>query len=61
MCVCVCTQTVLQPDGSNVITFSNGTRKIIDPDGKSSSVYFFNGDVKHVNSDETVVRMSLHM
>ena len=46
---------VIQPDGSKVITFSNGTRKVLSADGKSSSVYFFNGDVKHVKADQTVV------
>lgn len=47
---------VVEPDGSKVVTFSNGTRKVVSTDGKSSTVYFFNGDVKHVKPDRTVVR-----
>lgn len=38
-----------------MVTFSNGTKKMISADGKSNSVYFFNGDIKHVKSDQTVV------
>lgn len=45
----------IQKDGSRVIVFPNGTRKIISADKKSVSVYFFNGDVKHVKPDQTVV------
>ena len=46
---------VVEPDGSKVISFSNGTRKVVGTDGKSCSVYFFNGDVKHIKPDQTVV------
>ena len=45
----------IQEDGSRVILFPNGTRKIISCNGKSTSVHFFNGDVKHVKPDQTVV------
>ena len=48
----------IEADGSKVITFSNGTRKVISPDGKSSTVYFFNGDMKYTKPDQTVVRES---
>lgn len=48
---------VVQPDGSKVVTFSNGTKKVVSADSKSNSVYFFNGDIKHVKSDQTVVRI----
>ena len=51
---------VIQSDGSKVITFSNGTKKVVSADGKSNSVYFFNGDIKHVKPDQTVVRHSYY-
>ena len=46
---------MINPDGSRVVTFSNGTRKEISADGVSVIVTFFNGDVKQVMSDERVV------
>ena len=46
---------MIQEDGTKVVSFSNGTRKVLSADGKASSVYFFNGDIKHVKSDQTVV------
>ena len=46
---------MINPDGSRVVTFSNGTRKEIGADGVSVIVTFFNGDVKQVMSDERVV------
>lgn len=60
--LCIFMQTESsQDDGSRVILFPNGTRKIISPDKKSVSVYFFNGDVKHVKPDHTVVRTCTYM
>ena len=45
---------VIDEDGSQVITFPNGTRKIVNTDG-SVSMYFFNGDSKQIKPDNTVV------
>ncbi|CAH6830410.1 centromere protein J [Phodopus roborovskii] len=42
-------------NGCRVILFPNGTRKEVSADGKSITVTFFNGDVKHVMPDERVV------
>ena len=47
-----------EQDGSKVIMFTNGTKKTISSDGKSTSFYFFNGDVKHIKADQTVVSES---
>ena len=46
---------MINPDGSRVVMFSNGTRKEISADGVSVIVTFFNGDVKQIMSDERVV------
>ena len=45
---------VVDEDGSQVMTFPNGTRKVINTDG-SVSMYFFNGDSKQIKPDNTVV------
>ncbi|XP_026778705.3 centromere protein J [Pangasianodon hypophthalmus] len=45
----------LLSDGSRVIVFRNGTRKEIGADQKSITVMFFNGDVKRVLPDGTMV------
>lgn len=42
-------------DGRTVITFPNGTRKEISADGKTIATTFYNGDVKKVKPDQTVV------
>ncbi|KAM3935685.1 centrosomal P4.1-associated protein [Leptodactylus fuscus] len=42
-------------NGCHVILFPNGTRKEVSPDGKSTTVTFFNGDVKQVMSDQRVI------
>ena len=47
-------ESVLE-DGSKVMRFANGNRKMLGKDGKTESVYFFNGDVKHTKPDKTVV------
>ncbi|XP_048389041.1 centromere protein J isoform X1 [Stegostoma tigrinum] len=41
--------------GRHVIIFCNGTRKEISADGKTIRVTFFNGDVKQMMSDRTVI------
>ncbi|XP_048582461.1 centromere protein J isoform X2 [Nematostella vectensis] len=45
----------VQPDGSRVILFANGTRREISSDGKTVIVTFFNGDIKQVMPDQRVV------
>uniref|UniRef100_A0A8C5KUR7 Centromere protein J n=1 Tax=Jaculus jaculus TaxID=51337 RepID=A0A8C5KUR7_JACJA len=45
-------------NGCRVILFPNGTRKEMSADGKSITVTFFNGDVKQVMPDESVVCFS---
>ena len=45
----------VQEDGSKCIVFPNGTRKVISREGKSSTVHFFNGDIKQIKPDQTVV------
>uniref|UniRef100_A0A3B1IGP3 Centromere protein J C-terminal domain-containing protein n=1 Tax=Astyanax mexicanus TaxID=7994 RepID=A0A3B1IGP3_ASTMX len=45
----------LLSDGSRVIVFRNGTKKEISVDQKSVTVTFFNGDVKRLLPDGTVV------
>ncbi|XP_040282178.1 centromere protein J [Bufo bufo] len=42
-------------NGCHVILFANGTRKEVSPDGKSTTVTFFNGDVKQVMEDQRVI------
>ncbi|KAM4702087.1 centrosomal P4.1-associated protein [Discoglossus pictus] len=42
-------------NGCHVILFPNGTRKEVSADGKSTSVTFFNGDVKQVMADQRVI------
>ena len=49
-----------KPDGSKIVTFSNGTRKVISADGKSTTVYFFNGDMKYTKPDQTIVRSAVY-
>ena len=44
-----------EQDGSKVVLFSNGTRKVLSADGQTSTVYFFNGDIKRTQSDGTIV------
>ncbi|CAB3981140.1 centromere J-like [Paramuricea clavata] len=44
----------INPNGSRVVTFTNGTRKEISADGLSVVVTFFNGDVKQIFPDERV-------
>lgn len=45
----------LLSDGSRVIVFRNGTRKEIGADQKSITVMFYNGDVKRILADGTMV------
>ncbi|KAG8542003.1 hypothetical protein GDO81_027705 [Engystomops pustulosus] len=42
-------------NGCHVILFPNGTRKEVSPDGRSTTVTFFNGDVKQVMADQRVI------
>ena len=49
---------VIDEDGSQAMTFPNGTRKVINTDG-SVSMYFFNGDSKQIKPDNTVVFKNL--
>ena len=51
---------VVDEDGSQVITFPNGTRKVINTDG-STSIYFFNGDSKQIKPDNTVVNLIIYL
>lgn len=44
-----------EEDGSKVVLFSNGTRKVLSADGQTSTVYFFNGDIKRTQSDGIIV------
>ena len=46
---------MVNPDGSRVVVFPNGTRKTTAADGKSVVIAFFNGDVKQVKPDQSVV------
>ncbi|XP_078258587.1 centrosomal P4.1-associated protein-like isoform X2 [Rhinoraja longicauda] len=41
--------------GRHIIIFSNGTRKEVSADGKTIKVTFFNGDVKQMMSDQTII------
>ncbi|KAM4694263.1 uncharacterized protein O3C94_004708 [Discoglossus pictus] len=45
----------LLSDGRRIITFCNGTKKEISADGKAITVIFFNGDVKKIMSDQSVI------
>ncbi|XP_075452922.1 uncharacterized protein LOC142493194 isoform X2 [Ascaphus truei] len=45
----------LLSDGRTIITFQNGTKKEISGDGKSLIVSFFNGDVKKMMPDQSVI------
>uniref|UniRef100_A0A670HYC9 Centrosomal P4.1-associated protein n=1 Tax=Podarcis muralis TaxID=64176 RepID=A0A670HYC9_PODMU len=42
-------------NGSHLIIFPNGTRKEVSCDGKTTTVTFFNGDVKQVLDDRRVI------
>ncbi|XP_054830044.1 centromere protein J [Eublepharis macularius] len=42
-------------DGSHLIFFPNGTRKEVSCDGKTTTVTFFNGDIKQVLEDQRVI------
>ncbi|XP_075448426.1 centrosomal P4.1-associated protein isoform X1 [Ascaphus truei] len=42
-------------NGCHVILFPNGTRKEVSADGQSTTVTFFNGDVKQVLADQRVI------
>ncbi|XP_033002165.1 centromere protein J isoform X2 [Lacerta agilis] len=42
-------------NGSHLIIFPNGTRKEVSCDGKTTTVTFFNGDVKQVLEDRRVI------
>ncbi|XP_068123042.1 centromere protein J [Hyperolius riggenbachi] len=48
------TERILR-NGCHVILFPNGTRKEVSADGKSTTVTFFNGDVKQVLADQRVI------
>nr|XP_020473898.1 uncharacterized protein LOC109970583 isoform X2 [Monopterus albus] len=39
----------------SLVTFTNGTRKVISADQKTRTVTFFNGDIKHILEDGKVV------
>ncbi|XP_063078764.1 uncharacterized protein si:ch211-140l13.3 [Engraulis encrasicolus] len=41
--------------GCRVITYRDGTRKDVSVDGKTTTITFFNGDVKETLGDDTVV------
>ncbi|XP_051882499.1 centromere protein J-like [Pristis pectinata] len=41
--------------GRHIIIFCNGTRKEVSADGKTIKVTFFNGDIKQMMSDQTVI------
>ena len=45
----------VQEDGSRCVVFPNGTHKVISGDGKTVTVHFFNGDIKQIKPDQTVV------
>nr|XP_033795296.1 centromere protein J-like isoform X2 [Geotrypetes seraphini] len=45
----------LLTDGRRIVTFCNGTKKEISADGKSTTVTFFNGDIKKITSDQRVI------
>ena len=46
----------VQEDGSKVVVCANGTRKVISANGQSITLHFFNGDIKHIKPDHSVVR-----
>lgn len=41
--------------GSREVVFSNGTRKEMSADGRDIILWFFNGDIKQITEDQTVV------
>ncbi|CAH2251149.1 Hypothetical predicted protein [Pelobates cultripes] len=45
----------LLSDGRRVIGFNNGTKKEISADGSTTTVSFFNGDVKKIMPDQSIV------
>lgn len=45
----------LLSNGCSLVTFTNGTRKVISADQKTKTVTFFNGDIKHILEDGKVV------
>ena len=49
---------MVNSDGSRVIVFPNGTKKTVSADGKTVVVNFFNGDVKQMKADNTVVSVT---
>ncbi|XP_057262926.1 centromere protein J-like [Pezoporus wallicus] len=42
-------------DGRRIITFRNGTKKEISADKRMTTISFFNGDVKKIMPDQTVI------
>lgn len=44
-------------NGNKEIQFPNGTRKEIAANGELTQVFFFNGDVKRVMPDQSVVKL----
>ena len=59
-CVVSFQAVVIDEDGSQVIRFPNGTKKVINTDG-SVSMYFFNGDSKQIKPDNTVVYLVTYL
>lgn len=52
--MCLKVEEVLT-DGRQIITFRNGTKKEISADKRMTTISFFNGDVKKIMPDQTVV------
>ncbi|CAI9744175.1 Hypothetical predicted protein [Octopus vulgaris] len=48
------TEKVYQ-NGARELIFSNGTRKEMSADGKHIALHFFNGDIKQITADQTVI------
>ena len=48
-------QSEVMQDGSKVTLCTNGTRKVVSADGRSVTLHFFNGDIKHIQPDKSVV------
>uniref|UniRef100_A0A1X7V3K4 Centromere protein J C-terminal domain-containing protein n=2 Tax=Amphimedon queenslandica TaxID=400682 RepID=A0A1X7V3K4_AMPQE len=44
-----------EEDGSKVLLYSNGTKKVVSPNGLTSTMYFFNGDIKRTQEDGDVI------
>ena len=42
-----------------MILYSNGTKKVVSADGLISTVYFFNGDIKRMESNGTIVNFTV--